>query len=199
MKTRNNQTEKLKIVFCFSFLVAVAFFGGICLFRILGQDTKELLKNSILLHFDAILPNTDKALFLWHRTWRMNISEFVCVFLVLLFSFSFISRLVSDIVLMFVGFRFGLCASAVYNLGFSRAGFGNSLCFWLLKGLMLWFIYNYACKITVLSMNSRHYSAENGRIMMKRSALLSMLGLTVFTACALILLGGAYCLFIYAF
>ncbi len=199
MKAKNNQTEKIKIVFGFTFALFTAFVGGIGIFKLLGQNAESLIKESMLLHFDAVLPSSDKAAFLWYRTLRLNICELACVFSVLLFSFSFINRFVSYAVLLFTGARFGLFASALRSLGLSRAGLGNSLCFWLIKGLMVILIYNYTCKMASQALNSRHYSAENGRVLMKKRTLASMLALTLYTISALILLGGAYCLFLYAF
>ncbi len=196
---KNNQAERIKIIFRFSVALFLAFTVGICVFKILGQATKDLIKNSILLHFDAVLPINNKLEFLWHRTLRLNLCEFICIFSVLVFSFSFINRLVSCAALVFSGIKFGLFASAVWNIGIFRAGFGNSLCFWLLKGIMLILIYNYVCKISYLSLDSRYYSTQSGRVLMKKRTLLSMLTLTVYTVASLIVLGGIYCVFIYTF
>ncbi len=199
MKININQKEKTKIFFCCSLVLFWSLAIGVCVFNILGQATKDLIKNSILLHFEAILPSSNRIEFLWHRTIRLNLCEFICIISVFLFSFSFINRLVSYTVILFTGIRFGFFANAVWHLGVFCAGLGNSLCFWLLKGIMLIIIFKYICKISYLSLNSNHYSSQNGRVLIKKRTLLSMLTQTVCTVASLIALGGIYCLFIYAF
>ncbi len=199
MKANINQKEITKILFCYSLVLFFALAIGICIFNILGQATKDLIKNSLLLHFEAILPSNNKIEFLWYRTLRLDLCEFICIISVILFSFSFINRLVSYSVILFIGIRFGLFAYAIWDLGILEIGLGNSLCFWLLKGIMLIIIFKYICKISYLSLNSRHYSPQSGRVLMKKNTLLSMLTQTVYTVASLMVLGGIYCLFIYAF
>ncbi len=193
------ELEKRKIVFQFALMLVASVVGGICFSKLLGENIILSLTERISLHFSEQLPKIGALAQLFTTLIRITLPDFICIGILFACSFSFVNYIISDAVLVFAGFRFGLNAALIKLAGISVIGVGNSLSFWLLRGVMLPILLIFSCKMAFYSLKLRRSSSANGRIVFDKRATLSMLFLTFTTAIAAFAINLLYCIFIYIF
>ncbi len=195
----NREKETVKIIFQFFLMSIASVAGGICLAHMLDSTTVDKLSYRLSAHFASELPQTSPISFLFGIILRTELADLLCIALLLIFSFSFINYFISDIILVFLGVRYGINSAIIFCYAFTVVGLGNSLCYWLCKGVLLVLILIFACKIAILSLKLRRFTVSDGRIRLDHATVFSMLKLTFSFVCATFLFNGLYCLFIYAF
>jgi len=118
--------------------------------------------------------------------------------LLFVFSFSFINYAVSDLIIVFLGFRYGLMSSIIKQASFSVVGIGNSLSYWIIRMAVLLVVTFYSCKIAFYSLSVRKFS-KNGRLVINNASLLRAVLLTIMTVGSVLILEALYCVFVFVF
>ena len=172
--------EKQKIVFQFTLVLVAAFVAGVLFVRLISENALSAISERISKHF---LSEATASFFI-----KNCAVDVVCVFVLYLFSFSFINYVISDIILAFVGFRFGI---------FSRlcvlSDTGNAI-FIFFKLLLLLLIFVYSCKIAMDSLKLKKI-LPNGRVSVESQTFTQITVLTVIAVVLVFIINGLYCLF----
>ncbi len=193
------ELEKRKIVFQFTLMLVAAVIAGICFTRFLGEGTVFGLAQKIYLHFSDKLPQNAALSYFFSTLFRIALPDLICIISLFLFSFSFVNYMVSDAVLVFAGFRFGFNAALIRLAGIYSVGIGNSLSFWLLKGVMLPVLLAFSCKMALYALQLRRFSGANGRFIFNKKATSAMILFTLWICLLSMTANLLYCIFIYIF
>ncbi len=193
------ELEKNKIIFQFTLMIIVSVVGGICFSKLLGETVLEKLTEQIINHFSSKLPSEKVLSYLTARLFKTALSDFLCIVTVFVFSFSFINYTVSDAVIVFCGFKFGINTAVIVMSKVTALGIGNSLSYILIRGIMLAVLLRFACKMAIYALDIRRFSASNARVIYNQRTILSMLVLTFSTFLISALFNLVYCIFIYIF
>ncbi len=188
----SKETEKLKILFQFSIMLIASVIGGICFTALLSDTATQRLSQKALLSISEDIGTT----LLIGKIWSISAIELICIAVLFVFSFSLVNYTVSDIALVFLGFKWGMSAAVVKLTGFESFGMGNSLSFWILRGAILFVIFFFACKMAFFSLDIRT-SSLNGRGQINSKKLVSLILFALSVAIAIWLLNGIYCFVIY--
>lgn len=191
-KQRNADIEKAKIVFQFAVMLVASVIGGMCFSNLLTSSALQRFAAKLYISFNA---SSGEVSFIDIFT-KIAVVDLVCIVLLFVFSFSFINYIVSDMILLFLGFRFGMNAAIIKLSGFSQIGLGNSLSFWVFKGLILFGIMLYTCVVAFKALELRRFGA-NRRPKISNKTLLHIIFFTALTMVFTLVVDGLYCLFVY--
>lgn len=191
-KQKSADIEKAKIVFQFAVMLVASVIGGMCFSNMLSSTAIQRFTAKLYISFNATSADVS---FIDIFT-KVAIVDVICVALLFVFSFSFINYIVSDMVIVFLGFRYGMSSAIIKLSDFSQIGLGNSLLFWIFKGLILFSIMFYASVAAFKALELRRFGA-NRRPKINNKSLLHII---LFTALAMVFtlaVNGLYCLFVY--
>lgn len=172
--------EKQKIVFQFTVVLIASFVAGTLFIRLISDEALRTISERISNHF---LSEASKSFFFKNCT-----VDILCVFILYLFSFSFINYVVSDIIIAFTSFNFGIFSRLciLFNNQFSILIF--------FKLVLLLLIYIYSCKIAMDSLKLKKF-LPNGRISIDNKTFTKITVLTVSVIAVILIINGLYCLF----
>ena len=190
------RTERIKILFQYGVMLLGGFFIGTVLPSFLSQATQMNLADTIAQHF--ALP------FSHCQGWLNRISlvsydsamDWTLVGISFLFSFSVLNYLISDILLTYMGFRFGICISMLCRLvGSERNGFvfrpSHLLSFLFFKLLILICLFLYSYRLTAYSYEIKQ-TFKNGRASIRLEYLIPLLGSTLLCGILIFLIHALY-------
>lgn len=193
---RETELEKNKIIFQFALMLIASVIGGICFSNLLSEVALEKAALRIISHFGVSSDNGFSRL-VWQYL-GVCLPDIICALVLFLFSFSFVNYVVSDAVLVFLGFRYGVNSAIIKITSFSVVGVGNSLSYWLLRAAVLTVFMIFSCRMAFYSLSLRKFS-QNGRLVLDRKALLSQMIYTLTVIGLLLMINGLYCIFIFVF
>ncbi len=188
----STEAEKAKIVFQFAVMLILSVVGGICFSNMLTPTAIQRFTAKLYISFNA---SSSDVSFLDIFS-KIALVDVACVLLLFVFSFSFINYVVSDITILFCGFRFGVNSAVIKLAGFEQLGIGNSLVFWILKGLLLLFVLLYACLAAFKSLELRKAGVSR-RTTINNKSLFRIVLYTISAIIITLLIDGLYCLLIY--
>lgn len=193
---RETELEKNKIIFQFALMLIASVIGGICFSNLLSEGALERAALKIISHYGASADNGVSELVLQYLV--VCLPDIICVLVLFLFSFSFVNYVVSDAVLVFLGFRYGVNSAIIKITSFSVVGVGNSLAYWLLRASVLTVFMIFSCRMAFYSLSLRKFS-QNGRLALDRKALLSQIIYALTVIGLLLMINGLYCIFVFVF
>ena len=188
----STETEKAKIVFQFAVMLIVSVIGGICFSNMLTPTAIQRFTAKLYISFNASSPEVS----FWDIFSKIALVDIACILVLFVFSFSFINYVISDIVILFLGFRFGVNSAVIKLAGFEQLGIGNSLVFWIFKGVLLLAVVLYACLAAFKSLEFRKIGA-NRRTTINNKSLFRIILYTLSTIVVTLIIDGIYCLLIY--
>ena len=196
---RSIELEKRKIIFQFTLMLIGSLICALLFTELLGEGAINSSTERIVRHFSV---NSEQALTL--RTFSLMLLRTFCVeifgiIITFVFSFSYINYLVSDVILIFLGFRYGLNAALVKLATFRAVGIANSLSFWVIGALQSALILYFSYRMGVYSIGMRKFSSESARTVLDIRVVLSSVLLTLTSLLATLGLGALYCLILYVF
>lgn len=187
--------EKEKIVFQFILMLIASAVCGICFSKLLNGTALQNVADRIIRHFCTPYAG-GSTLSVFRRSYILFcIPNIICVVAVFVFSFSFINYVITDIVLAFLGFRYGFNSALIAVSALSEIGVFNSLAYWVLYAVILAAVLFYSCRMAFYSLTLRSFSA-NGRLIVEKKALLSSLLFALTVIGLILIVGGVYCLFV---
>ncbi len=196
MSSRNTELEKTKILFQFILMLVASVIGGICFSGLLGEQAIFDLTQCLSAHFNTKVTDADIS-FLLVKVIRTSLIDLCGISVIFVFSFSFINYMITDLLLVFFGFKFGLNASVIAVSGPVSMGIGNSLSYWLIKCGVLVIILICACKMAVRSLDMKRHSSDNGRLFFYKSTTFMLFIDTLVAIGAVLICNTLYCIFIY--
>lgn len=192
------EAEKAKIIFQFSLMLIVSVIGGICLAKLVRDEVSEGLSEIVCRHFLTLFTDgvelRDGVLYIL----RLCTADIACICIMLIFSFSFINYTVTDMVMVFCGFRFGLDVAVVFGTALKSIGGFDFAVFVVLRAAVALVLLAYACKTAIYSLNIRRFS-YNGRLIISPKSVITAFLLTLTLLGAVLFINGLYCLLIYIF
>lgn len=191
-------TERCKIVFQFVLMLIASVLCGIFFTRLLSDEYLNSVLFDISKHFNAPFRELGEPREILMRYLSYCLSDLCCIVLVYLFSFSFINYAVTDMVIVFCGFKFGLSAALIWKITFVRIGFANCILFFALRGVLLVILLIYSYRMAIYSLHIRRFSS-NGRAMIGARDFLNILLLSISVLGSILIINGLYCLLIYIF
>lgn len=192
------EVEKTKIIFQFVLMLTASVLCGIFFTRLLSYEFLNSTLINVSRHFNAPFRGCGSFDEILSKYLEFCGCDIVCLTLLLLFSFSFINYIISDLVLIFSGFKFGMSIAVIWYFSFARIGFGNSFTFLILRSIALVVILIYSYRMALYSLDIRKFS-DNGRVVLNKKHLLSILLFTVNILGLIFIINGLYCLLIYIF
>jgi len=191
-RKKSADIEKAKIVFQFAVMLITSVLGGMCFSNLMSPSAIQRFTAKLYISFNASSVDVSFLdIFI-----KVALVDVICVALLFVFSFSFINYVVSDIVIIFLGFRFGMTAAIIKLSGISQIGLANSLFYWILKGSILFGILLYACVAAFKALELRRFGA-NSRPKINSRSLLHIVVSTVVAMAFILAVNGLYCLFVY--
>ena len=191
-KQKGADIEKAKIVFQFAVMMVASVIGGMCFSNLLSASAIQRFTAKLYISLNATSADVSFLdIFI-----KVALVDIICVAILFVFSFSFINYIVSDIVIVFLGFRFGMNAAIVRLSGFSQIGLLNSLLFWIFKGIILFGMVFYACVAAFKALEIRRFSTSR-RPRINNKALLKIVLSTIASAAFTLAFNGLYCLLVY--
>lgn len=174
--------EKQKIIFQFSLVTLASLIAGILFIKTLSGEGVASLLDGIIKHF-----STDASLGIFIR---QCLPDIICILLLYLFSFSIINYVATDLILSFLGFKFGICAHLTFLAPISLATASISV---FLRILLLGVILVYSCRIAIYSLHLKKF-LPNGRVAINRKPFISMTLSCMSTIGVTLIIYGLYCL-----
>lgn len=191
-KQKGADIEKAKIVFQFAVMMVASVIGGMCFSNLLSASAIQRFTAKLYISLNATSADVSFLdIFI-----KVALVDIICVAILFVFSFSFINYIVSDIVIVFLGFRFGMNAAIIKLSGFSQIGVADSLWFWIFKGVILFGIMLYACVAAFKALELRRFGA-NRRPRINTKALLHIVLSSVVAIAFTLAFNGLYCLLVY--
>ena len=118
--------EKAKIVFQFSLMVVASVLAGIFLAKLASDEVLGISIDKLCVHFTK---QSGAAMF-FSNCLRACLSDLICLSILFVFSFSFVNYFATDLVLLFVGFKYGF-GCALICLDIAAVGYLNSLSYFI--------------------------------------------------------------------
>ena len=196
--SRDAEIEKAKIIFQFVLMIVASFIGGILFARLLSDTAIDKLSQNVISHFSLQLRERFYIGELIEAFFKVCRVDVACVIILFVFSFSFVNYIVTDIVLIFCGFRVGINVALMYSISLSNIGYANSIIFFIFKAILIATLLFYACKMAISSLHLRRFS-ENGRMIADRRLLASVVLFAATVLGLTLIIDGLYCLLIYIF
>lgn len=189
------RTEKEKIIFQFTLMLIASIVCGMLFSKLLSDSALQSSADKIVRHFcnqdiDGNMLSAFKKYYI-----LFCIPSIICVAVVFIFSFSFVNYVVTDTVLVFLGFRYGFNSALIAVSALSKIGIFHSLVYWILHAVIIAVALIYSCRMAFYSLTLRSFSA-NGRLIVERKALLSSLIFTLTVVGLILIVGGVYCFFV---
>ena len=197
---RNNseQLERSKIIFQFVLMLIASILCGVFFVQILSDSYLDNVLVNVSKHFNAPFKGHTDIDGVLSSYLAYSFSDICCIVIIYIFSFSFISYIVTDITIAFCGFRFGVGIALLWRLAFVRIGFFNCGVFVVLRLLMLVILLIYSYKMAFYSLRIR-ISSTNGRAAIATKGFFSTLIFSASVSGAMLIIDGLYCLLIYIF
>ncbi len=173
--------EKQKIVFQFSLVGVSSAIAGMLFIKILSMDCTAGILESMRRYFTESPSSASFG--------KQCLPDILCIAVLYIFSFSFINYIVTDFILMFSGFNFGICARLCFM---SNSGYISWISV-LTKTLILIVVLSYACKIAIQSLGLKKI-LSNGRVTIDSKVFASMSLSAISTVGATLIIHGLYCL-----
>ncbi|MBO7310048.1 MAG: hypothetical protein J6U86_01500 [Clostridia bacterium] len=183
--------EKKKILFQFALMMISSVIGGISFIKLMSKEMLDGISESITQHFSISLSSGMTFSEYIGKYFSLCLADLTCIFILLVSSFTFINYLVTDGVLVFLGFRYGINAAL---LSVTSVGGGTSLCFWILRALILFVFFVYSCKMAFYALSFRRFTS-NGRLVLNKSNLLPAFVFTATVIGFILITNGLYSIF----
>jgi hypothetical protein len=185
--------ERYKIAFQFFLMLTASIICGVCLTKILSEGLRSNAYEKIIRHFiSAKIPRTFFEYFVDYI--KMSSMDILIILGIFIFSFSFINYVVTDILIVFIGMRFGFGAfllSSTLNVSFT-----DKMAFYIFKIIIIVMMFVFSYMMAVYSLEIRRFSS-NGRLINSKRKLGSMIICFVTFIGLILISNGLYCLCIY--
>ena len=171
LKTWADNIEKKKILFQFVLMILAAFVGGVCFTKAVAPYLSFGVGQRIVLSFSAPAFSKFKLINFIYNVIKSCLPCFISVGVVLVFSFSYVSYVISDIILAINGFCTGMLITLV-NIYAIRIQVVSSIIFIICisTSLLILFCFTYYCALFSLNVRMRA-SAINGRMALSPAGL----------------------------
>ncbi len=190
-----SDTEKKKIIFQFILMLVSSVIGGICFSKLLSHEMTETAILRISHHFSVSYLNDFGFSEFLKEFFELCLPDIICISILLLASFTFINYMVTDFVLVFLGFRYGI-NSALLNI--ADISISTSLLFCVLRIIILAIFLVYSCRMAFYALSFRRFSS-NGRLVLSKSKLISAFIFTLTVIGAIFIINGIYSVFAFVF
>lgn len=196
------EREQLKIMFQYALMLVAASIAGWILPRFLSDGVWQSAQTAIASHFDAPFVELNSTRQAVSKVFSFFCPTLVCVGMVGIFSFSSLSCLISDGVLVYLGMRTGCTVSMLFAMSNGSTPFPyrpEPVCvflFILFKLLLLFFFFIYAVQAAKQAYQMRRYSKE-GRTVFEPQTVGILLLQTLLCVAVLFLLHLLYAYSIY--
>lgn len=180
--------EKTKIIFQYSLMLSASIVAGWILPRFFGESLWQYANQAITAHFSLPFSNLEGVSAILKITYSYFLPMLACVALIAVFSFSSLSCLVTDGVLIYLGMRTGCSLSVLVSL-LKQASLDilALFLFVLFHLLLLSLFWIYSIQAAKYSYQLRVYS-KDGRALFPKRVVGALLLHTVLCAAALFLL-----------
>ena len=169
-KSSADTIEKKKILFQFILMLATAFIGGICFIKAIGADLPINIQDKVFVNFSSIsLCGFELSCFIYNLL-LLCMPYIVSAIVILAFSFSYISYVVSDIILVLNGFCAGISTALVVNL-MINTNFFMAINFVVSTAIALIILFQFAYDAALFSLDIR-INSPNGRMILSPQKLL---------------------------
>ena len=190
--TNNIRLERCKIAFQFTLMVVASIICGICISRMLSDTFISTATNKICQHFFTV--KVPRAFFEYFVDYlKISAFDIALITLILIFSFSFINYVISDLILVFAGIRLGFFARLIATSGIT---FADKVAFYIFKPITMAMLFAFSLLMALHSLEIRRFSS-NGRLIKNRKKLYSMLICSITFIGLILISNGLYCLCIY--
>ena len=176
--------EQMKIVFQYALMLIASWVLGWILPRFLGDSLWQEAERAISTHFTLPFAELKSLKELLAVTYRFCLPVLICTAIVCIFSFSSLSCLVTDGVLVYLGARTGCTVSMLYTFSRSTPSLSYQappltfFLFLLCKLLLLVFFFIYSVRMAKYAYRLRFYSQE-GRTLFHPHTVWSLLAQTL--------------------
>lgn len=197
---KHRKIELFKILFQFILMTLCACVIGIIVSQMLDVSFYESAQRSVSLHFEALFLGMNGFREVLTALIKYCLWELVCIAVVFCISFSVINYAVTDMVLVFSGFRTGFSISFLAHylqegrFVYSPGGLRFAV-FLSVKIVLMILLFLYAYKAAAYSASLRFSSG--GRLCLKPMQIFPFCVFTLAYVGSVMIVSGAYCLVIY--
>lgn len=188
--------EKAKILFQFTLMLVASVVCGICFSQLLSENTLFEISKEIQLHFSSFFGNCYYVEDYLGKLLCLSSSNLISILILFIFSFSFLNYIISDIIITFHGFCFGMNFSLFRMISFPQIGTRSSLLYLVSHFLLLLLLSFYAYTMALYSLKLRLFT-NNGRAIVSKKLLFKIILFTLTILGTILIINGLYCLFIF--
>lgn len=185
--------EKIKIISQFVLMLAASVVLGVCISKAFSAQFMGAALSTILRHFSPHAENVIlKDAFV--RYVLFTLPDIITAIILLIFSFSFINYIVSDVVIVVYGVRLGIAASLVSAM--QEVGMFDRVMFFVLRSVIPLLVLVLSYKLASSAVDIRIFSSS-GRLISDKTKIIQMFLTTLAFVGLVLLLKGLYCLCLY--
>lgn len=205
MNNRIPKLERCKIIFQYSLVIVVAILCGYLFIGLVSEDVLMSVVEKVSYHFEIPFIECSEVYEIFEIIWKFVFSDIACVIVLFISSFTIVNYLISDFVLLYIGFNFGASLSIlvrlfegeISNVRYTPGAF-NSLLFIFTRLVYIILIFWFCLRIAGFSYNLKSFNIS-GRVSVSIPILLVLVITTLVLLFTIVLLKGLYCLLIYNF
>jgi hypothetical protein len=173
-------------------MLAASVFLGVCVSRLFSEQMKIQALNSILCHFS---PQRSGEAFLggFFNFLKFSAPDFFAALIALIFSFSFINYVISDMIIVIYGVKLGIGCALIAATGISGI---DKLIYFAFRPLLVILIVLFLYRMALMSLSIRRFT-QNGRFAPERRSTLTLLLSTLCFCGVIMIINGLYCLCLY--
>ncbi len=187
--------EKIKILFQFLIMLVASVVLGVCLSRLFSDELRARAFSDIIRHFSAQAANSS-ASSLFFKYLSFSLFDIISILSLVIFSFSFINYVVSDIIIVIYGTRLGIGASLA--LALQDIQVFEKIIFFSFRSLIIILIIIFCYKMALYSLELRRFSS-NGRFAADKRKTISIIAFALAFLGLILIINGLYCICLYIF
>ncbi len=191
---RNFKRFDKKLLFQYVLILISSLCIGLLLPRFLSEGFLQPLYQKISLHFQVPIYGVEKFSDWIKATLEYALSDIICLCIVLMFSFSSITSIISGLAIVYIGIKNGCQISLVYftyiaNIEYPPT-FSEMCVFFILKLLLVLFLMRYILYSSLFSSTLCYGSYSNNAFIWQTSKFIVT---SLLYVCILLFLHGIYC------
>ena len=190
LNLKDRDREKARILFQFSLVTVISLIGGILFASLLSDGAIWRTSQKLLLSLNQDIGD-DRLIY---KICSVSTVEIIGISVIFLCSFTRFKYAVTNLTLLFFGFKLGVSSSVVRLTEVSQIGFVHALAFWTLKSAILFLILYCAYMLGFMSLANTQAALEVN-VVIKQFASKTVFALAVMLC--LLLLNAIYCYIIY--
>ena len=191
--------ESAKILFQYLLMILASSVCGAAMNQMLSDAFINDQLSGVILHFEGMFLGCDGLLSYLRCLLRYSMLDLISLAGLFACSFSIFNYVISDLILVFNGFRLGFCGVFLTHFlkgqGVYSLTYGTFFMFWIFRLSVVFLLLRFAFRGALWARKMKSY-LPGGRKALRGRVLISFVSSLLFTACSILMLNTLYCVLI---